>query len=253
MANLGELQNNENESVSGSFKIRINGEDVGRLEEYYSKSGKKELIIFNNLFAVTPKEKFRLRITSNASEKYLDFTLIYCGGHDISCSIGMKIQCFDSKSDFDFSKIGTIGVLDKDEFLIMPKRCSYLDFNSIWPIHRDYYLIVDLTITARRMDNFGSFLEPQTSLKDKGLRKNLKMLESIDVYHIRCFDEDGKEQKLSCPKYVVARCGECLVRHFENALNAEKPLVIKDFSAQTVKNFFFLSRKSSFELLRRNS
>ena len=97
MANLGELQNNENESVSGSFKIRINGEDVGRLEEYYSKSGKEELILFNNLFAVTPKEKFRFRITSNPSEKILNFHLVYCGGHDIHCSVNMKILSFYSK------------------------------------------------------------------------------------------------------------------------------------------------------------
>ena len=242
MANIGELQNIENESVSGSFKIRINGEDVGRLEEYYSKSEKKDVIIFNNLFAITPKEKFRLRITSNASKEYLNFQLIYCGGHDITCSIGMKIQSFDNFFENYCLKSETIDVLDKDEFLILSKRCSYSkhhDGELFWPIHRDGCMVVDLTITARKMDNFGSFLEPQTSLKDKDLQKNLKMLESIDVYHIICFDENGKKQKLSCPKYVVARYGECLVRHFENALNAEKPLVIKDFSAKTVKNFFF--------------
>ena len=59
MANIGELQNNENESVSGILNIRIDGEDVGRLEDYYSKSEKKELILFNNAFSVSLKHKFR--------------------------------------------------------------------------------------------------------------------------------------------------------------------------------------------------
>ena len=242
MANLGELQNKQNESVSGIFNIRINGEDVGRLEEYYFKSEKKELILFNNLFAVTPKEKFRFRITSNPSEKILDFHLVYCGGHDIHCSVNMKILSYDSRY-FEYvdkypseiedycMKMETIKVV-KDEFLIISKRLSNLAGyqNGATTVYRDGCLIVDLTINVRKMDNFESFLEPSLISLD---------LISIEVYHVICFDENGKEQKLSCPKYVVARCGECLVRHFENALNAEKPLVIKDFSAKTVRNFFF--------------
>ena len=247
MANLGELQNNENESVSGSFKIRINGEDVGRLEEYYSKSGKEELILFNNLFAVTPKEKFRFRITSNPSEKILNFHLVYCGGHDIHCSVNMKILSFYSRlfeklwyerlnlnlneldivKRYEGMKMET-AKLTKDEFLSFSK--SYQ--NGAITVHRDGCLIVELSIIVRKMDTFGSFLEPKISSTSSDLI-------SMDVYHVICFNENGKKQKLSCPKYAVARYGECLVRHFENALNAEKPLVIKDFSAQTVKNFFF--------------
>ena len=231
----------ENEIVSGSFKIRINGEDVRRLEEYYANSEKKDLIIFNNLFAVTPKEKFRFRITSNTSEKNLNFHLVYCGGHDIHCSVDMKILSYDSRyfeyideiEDEDCMKMETIKVA-KDEFLLISKRLSNLagSQNGSTTVYRDGCLIVDLLINVRKMDNFGSFLEPKISSTSSDLI-------SMDVYHVICFDENGKKQKLSCPKYVVARYGECLVRHFENALNAEKPLMIKDFSAKTVKNFFF--------------
>ena len=247
MENFNKIQNNADGSVSGSFLIQINEEDVGKLEEYYAKSEKKEMIIFNNMFAITPKEKFRLRITSNPSEKYLDFQLIYCGAHDIRCSIGMKILNYDSrffeyildgnrseKEIEDYClKMETVTVV-KDEFLVVSKRLQHFAgyHNGAGNLYRDGCLIVDLTIIVEKMDNFGSFLEPQTSLISSNLIP-------VDVYHVICFDENGAEQKLSCPKYVVTRCGECLVRHFENALNAEKPLVIKDFSAKTVRDFFF--------------
>ena len=51
----GELENEKIEIVSGSFKILIKGEDVKRMEDYYAESENKELIIFNNMFAVTSK------------------------------------------------------------------------------------------------------------------------------------------------------------------------------------------------------
>ena len=60
-----------------------------------------------------------------------------------------------------------------------------------------------------------------------------------DLYHVVCYDENEREKKFSCPKIAVTLCGETLVRHFENAINVEKPLVIKDFDAKTVKHFFF--------------
>lgn len=36
----------------------------------------------------------------------------------------------------------------------------------------------------------------------------------------------------------MAKCGETLIRQFENALNSEKPLRILDFEYLTVKSFF---------------
>ena len=168
------------------------------------------------MFAVTPKEKFRFRITCNPSEREsLDATLIYCGGYDIRCSVGLKCNW------------QTVNIVE-DNFLIA-SHCFTISHSSFKRV-----LGFKLNIAIRRMNHFESFVEPQISLKANELPTP-----SQDVYNIICFDENGAEQKLSCPKYVVAKCGECLVRHFENALNAEKTLVIKDFGAKTVTNFFF--------------
>ena len=207
----GELENEKIEIVSGSFKILIKGEDVKRMEDYYAESENKELIIFNNMFAVTPKEKFRARIMFNPlNKRILEFHLIYCGGYDIRCSVGIN---------------GEEEV--KDKFLIVSKGLK----NFILTAEQ---MTLNLTIKAERMNKRGSYVETQISSKDKEL-----LSPCLDVYQIICFDENGTEQKLSCPKYIVAKCSECLERHFENALNADKPLVIKDFLAKTVKDFFF--------------
>ena len=43
----------------------------------------------------------------------------------------------------------------------------------------------------------------------------------------------------------MARCGETLIRQFENAFNAEKPLKIQDFDPETVSTFFkFVEERS---------
>ena len=70
-----------------------------------------------------------------------------------------------------------------------------------------------------------------------------------DLYHVVCYDENGREKKFSCPKIAVTLCGETLVRHFENAMNVEKPLVIKDFDAKTVTNFFFFVEHRVFHII----
>ena len=41
MAAINEVQNEEN-GVKGSFEIRIDEEDVARLEEYHTRSGNRE-------------------------------------------------------------------------------------------------------------------------------------------------------------------------------------------------------------------
>ena len=70
-----------------------------------------------------------------------------------------------------------------------------------------------------------------------------------DLYYVVCYDENGREKKFSCPKIAVTLCGDTLVRHFENAMNVEKPLVIKDFDAKTVTDFFFFVEHRVFHII----
>ena len=170
------------------------------------------------MFAVSPKEKFRVRIMFNPFEKILEFHLIYCGGYDIRCSVGINIDVNSTTK----TRRETVNEV-RDNFLIVSRRLENFKISTAGQ------MTVNLTIKVEKMNKRGINAETQISL-------NELPSPSLDVYQIICFDEDGTEQKLSCPKYVVAKCGECLERHFENALNADKPLVIKDFSAKSVKN-----------------
>ena len=82
------------------------------------------------MFAVTPKEKFRVRIMFNPSEKILDFDLIYCGGYDIRCSVGINmLNDVNSTTEKTRREIIFNGV--KDKFMAVSRRLGNFKMSTV--------------------------------------------------------------------------------------------------------------------------
>ena len=231
---------NQDKMIEGCIKFTLKvpvlkKKDTGGLMRYSSDSDEEESsnipvnrrkIIFMKYFSVSPKYKFKLILSTKSTsrqgtwgrendKRQLVYELIHCDGSDIKCDISGKIFFLGPKEVNQAYKT---------------KELSHSSDNFV-----KFYGETNIK-EAAEFYIFGL----KISIKDmfRGIQNMANNSEKKEMYHIVSKNAKDEDVTISCPKEDVAKFGDTLVRQFENALNAEKPLRIEGFPSLVVEGFF---------------
>ena len=230
------------------FEMNEQASPISEEEDDEDPSGTKNnfKMFFVKSFRVSLKYKFKLifstrpqklgRLDYLHDKRPLIYELIHCGTEDIKCQLTGKIYFMGPNNPMDSTKKRCRMKAFEHNASNFVKFCGKVNIEE-----KAAYYLFELKIEVVNMFNKISNI-PFLNVK------RVYLNEKKEMYQIIAKNKENVEVTITCPREDVAKCGDILVRQFENAMNAEKPLRIEDHPAETVKAFFEYIEKGAVKI-----